>query len=69
MDTYTQKYTHFDEQGISGGLLLYVALFQIIAEEFSKVDLQRPEAIMAKLGMYFALLAGAASMCVLALWL
>lgn len=56
-------------QGISGGMLLYVALFQIIAEEMSKKDIHTKEKAWLKYGMYTALVAGSASMCGLAVWM
>lgn len=56
-------------QGISGGMLLYVALFQIIAEEMSKKEIHKVEKKWVKYGLYVALIAGAASMCGLAVWM
>lgn len=56
-------------QGFSAGMLIYIALIQIIAEEFSKEDLHGRGKWLSKLGMYAALLTGATSMCGLALWL
>jgi zinc transporter ZupT len=53
--------------GISGGLLLYVSLFQIVAEEFSKGSNQLNWGV--KIGMYLSLISGAAAMCILAIWL
>jgi zinc transporter 1/2/3 len=52
--------------GLSGGMLLHIALFQIVAEEFSREDLlARPK---LRLGLYTSLLLGAALMCILAIW-
>lgn len=52
--------------GVSGGMLLYIGLHQLIAEEFSKADLTvRPG---LRFGMFLALILGAAAMCALALW-
>jgi len=52
--------------GLSGGMLLHIALFQIVAEEFSREDLlARPK---LRLGLYSSLLMGAGLMCVLAIW-
>uniref|UniRef100_A0A383WMG0 Zinc/iron permease n=1 Tax=Tetradesmus obliquus TaxID=3088 RepID=A0A383WMG0_TETOB len=52
--------------GVSGGMLLYIGMFQLIAEEFSREDmLVRPR---LRLGMYGALCLGAASMCILGIW-
>ena len=53
-------------QGLAGGMLIYVALIQIIAEEFSKKsDLQ---SLWQKLAMHMALIVGAAGMCIIAIW-
>jgi hypothetical protein len=47
-------------------MLLYIAMFQLIAEEFSREDmLVRPR---LRLGMYAALCMGAAAMCLLGIW-
>ncbi|GBF90062.1 zinc-nutrition responsive transporter [Raphidocelis subcapitata] len=52
--------------GVSGGMLLYISMYQLIAEEFSREDLVvRPR---LRLGMALALLAGAGCMCLLAIW-
>ncbi len=56
-------------QGFAGGMLLYIALFQLIAEEFSKESLQKNKNILSKLCLYVSLLFGASSMCVMALWI
>ena len=56
-------------QGIAGGMLLYIALFQLIAEEFSKESFQQTKGLLSKISLYLALLTGASSMCVLALWI
>ncbi|KAF6262375.1 ZIP family transporter [Scenedesmus sp. NREL 46B-D3] len=52
--------------GVSGGLLLYISMFQLIAEEFSREDLL----VLTKLrlGMYASLCLGVASMCILGIW-
>lgn len=47
--------------GIAGGMLIYIALIQLVAEELSQV---RP----SKWHLYGALVAGATPMCVLATW-
>ena len=52
-------------QGISAGMLIYIALIQIIAEEFSKVGIK----LQQRLCMYGALVMGAICMCIMALWL
>jgi len=52
-------------QGFAGGMLLYIAMFQILAEEVSKKELS----VGRKLMLYAALVFGASSMCVLALYL
>lgn len=52
--------------GVSGGMLLYIGMYQLVAEEFSREDLLvRPK---LRVGMYAALLLGAAAMCILAIW-
>jgi len=52
--------------GVSGGMLLYIGMYQLIAEEFSREDLL----VRSKLryGMYAALLLGAAAMCIIGIW-
>ena len=54
-------------QAFSGGLLLYVALFQIIAEEFSKKEVHKRENIVLKVSLYIALIVGATFMCAIAI--
>lgn len=56
-------------QAISSGLLMYVALFQIIAEELTKNELHELQNRSIKYGMYASLLMGIASMCILAMWM
>jgi zinc transporter 1/2/3 len=56
-------------QGVAGGMLLYIALFQLIAEEFSKESFQKKKSILSKISLYGSLLLGASSMCVMALWI
>jgi solute carrier family 39 (zinc transporter), member 1/2/3 len=56
-------------QGFAGGMLLYIALFQLIAEEFSKESLQKNKSIMCKLSLYISLLLGATSMCIMGVWI
>lgn len=52
--------------GVSSGMLIYIGMYQLIAEEFSREDLLvRPR---LRFGMYAALLAGAACMCILGIW-
>eukprot|EP00798_Chlamydomonas_sp_ICE-L_P027974 gene27974-8859_t len=53
---------------ISGGMLLYVSLIQLIAEDFSREDLTNPTSISVKLCTYAALVFGAFCMCLLAEW-
>jgi hypothetical protein len=50
----------------AGGMLLYIGMFQLIAEEFSREDMIVRTKL--RLGMYAALCLGAASMCVLGIW-
>lgn len=56
-------------QGVAGGILLYIALFQLIAEEFSKESVQKTKSIRYKITMYVSLLLGASTMCVMVLWI
>ena len=56
-------------QGISAGMLIYIALIQIIAEELSKVELHGNGKLHHKLCMYVSLVMGAICMCIMALWL
>eukprot|EP00882_Tetradesmus_deserticola_P002513 GHRQ01002675.1.p1 GENE.GHRQ01002675.1~~GHRQ01002675.1.p1 ORF type:complete len:375 (+),score=159.09 GHRQ01002675.1:202-1326(+) len=52
--------------GVSGGMLLYIGMFQLIAEEFSREDMLVHTRL--RLGMYAALCLGAAAMCILGIW-
>ncbi|GBF93320.1 zinc-nutrition responsive transporter, partial [Raphidocelis subcapitata] len=52
--------------GVSGGMLLYISMYQLIAEEFSREDLILKGRLRG--GMIAGLLAGAACMCILAIW-
>lgn len=56
-------------QGFAGGMLLYIALFQLIAEEFSQESLQKNKSVLSKICLYISLLVGASSMCIMALWI
>jgi zinc transporter ZupT len=52
--------------GVSAGMLLYIGMYQLVAEEFSRDDLLvRPR---LRFGMYGALLLGAACMCLIGIW-
>lgn len=52
--------------GVSGGMLLYVAMYQLIGEEFTKQDLL----VRPKLGvaLFAALSVGLAFMCIIGIW-
>ncbi len=53
--------------GVSGGMLLYISLVQLIAEDMGKVQsgaASRSVRVMS----YLALICGAALMCMLAVW-
>ena len=52
--------------GVSGGMLLYISMYQLIAEEFSREDLIVRGRLRAAL--LLGLAGGAACMCVLAIW-
>jgi hypothetical protein len=52
--------------GVSGGMLLYIGLTQLLSEEFSHGDLTvRPG---LRFGMYLAMVLGAGAMCALGIW-
>lgn len=52
--------------GVSSGMLIYIGMYQLIAEEFSREDLLvRPK---LRYSMYAALLLGGACMCILGIW-
>jgi zinc transporter 1/2/3 len=52
--------------GVSGGMLLYIGLNQLLAEEFSQGDLTvRPG---LRFCMYLAVVLGAGAMCALGIW-
>lgn len=78
LDTYSKVSTDDDKvktiatssfQGVAGGMLLYIALFQLIAEEFSKERFQKTNSVWCRISLYGSLLLGASSMCVMALWI
>lgn len=78
LDNYSKVSTDDDKikvistssfQGVAGGMLLYIALFQLIAEEFSKESFQKTKSVLSKISLYGSLLVGASSMCVMALWI
>lgn len=54
-------------QGFAAGMLLYVALFQLIAEELRKKNTHTK--VNQKMSLYIALLCGVSSMSIIALWL
>jgi zinc transporter 1/2/3 len=51
---------------VAGGMLLYIALIQLIGEEFSRQELLERNGL--KFAMLISLTVGAASMCMLAIW-
>ena len=53
---------------ISGGLLLYISLVQLIAEDFTRIDGNQPRALLFRLATYGALALGAGLMAMLAIW-
>lgn len=65
-ETVTSRAVQGTLNGVSGGMLLYIGMYQLIAEEFSREDILVKPRLRA--GMYLALMLGAASMCVLGLW-
>jgi zinc transporter 1/2/3 len=52
--------------GVSGGMLLYMSIYQLIGEEFSNMQLLTNKSW--RWGLYVALWLGTASMAVLAIW-
>lgn len=68
-DNKVKTIATFSFQGVASGMLLYIALFQLIAEEFSKESIQKTKSVWSKIPMYISLLLGASSMCVMALWI
>lgn len=65
-DGVTAKAVQGTLNGVSGGMLLYISMYQLIAEEFSREDLVVRGRLRA--AMICGLLLGACSMCVLAVW-
>lgn len=65
-ESVTSKAVQGTLNGVSGGMLLYIGMYQLIAEEFSREDLMVQPKL--RLGMYGALSMGAALMCMLAVW-
>lgn len=57
--------------GISAGMLIYISLIQIAMEELSREELHinTRKALIKKISMHISMLLGAASMCVIALWI
>lgn len=53
--------------GLSAGMLVYIGLVQLIAEDFSKTSMQGKSWAM-RFGCYTAVLGGMASMCIIAIW-
>ncbi|KAG2495363.1 hypothetical protein HYH03_006631 [Edaphochlamys debaryana] len=53
--------------GVSGGMLLYISLVQLVAEDMSLMLPGRNSALI-RMGCSLALALGAASMCILAIW-
>ena len=52
----------------SGGLLLYISLVQLIAEDFTRIDGHQPRGLLFRLATYAALAFGAGCMAMLAIW-
>eukprot|EP00775_Hariotina_reticulata_P007796 gene7796-7993_t len=65
-ESNTSKAVQGTLNGVSGGMLLYIGMYQLIAEEFSREDLLVKPRL--RLGMYTALCLGAAAMCILGIW-
>ena len=54
--------------GVSAGMLLYIALIQQLSEEFSRKDLGGRAALPLRLALYGSVLLGAGLMAMLAVW-
>ncbi|PNH09823.1 Zinc transporter 3 [Tetrabaena socialis] len=54
--------------GVSGGMLLYVSLVQLIAEDMSVYVPGNRAQAATRMASFLALFAGAAAMCLLAVW-
>jgi zinc transporter 1/2/3 len=65
-ESSTSKAVQGTLNGMSGGMLLYIGMYQLIAEEFSREDLLVKPRL--RVGMYAALCLGAAVMCILGVW-
>lgn len=65
-DSVTSRAVQGTLNGVSGGMLLYIGMYQLVAEEFSREDILVKPGLRS--GMYAALCVGAASMCILGLW-
>jgi zinc transporter 1/2/3 len=65
-DSVTSKAVAGVFNGVSSGMLIYIGMYQLIAEEFSREDLLvRPG---LRYGMYASLFLGAACMTILGIW-
>lgn len=53
---------------LSAGLLLYIGLVQLIAEDFTREDLQEDRKSWVRAGMHLSLLGGVALMAVIGNW-
>ncbi len=53
---------------ISGGLLLYIGLVQLIAEDFTRMEADQTRGLLFRLSTYGALALGMAAMAMLAVW-
>ena len=53
---------------VAAGLLLYISLVQLIAEDFTRVEEDRPKGLGFRLVWYSALFVGAGCMAMLAYW-
>ncbi|GAX83015.1 hypothetical protein CEUSTIGMA_g10442.t1 [Chlamydomonas eustigma] len=53
---------------VAAGLLLYIALIQMIAEDFSRIDVDKPKSLWFRCVLYLALCFGSGCMAMLAIW-
>jgi len=65
-ESSTSKAVQGTLNGMSGGMLLHIGMFQLIAEEFSREDLVAKPKL--RLGMCAAMCLGAAAMCIVGIW-
>jgi zinc transporter 1/2/3 len=53
---------------VAAGLLLYIALIQMIAEDFTRMDGDKPKSLLFRCVLYLAMSTGSGCMAMLAIW-